>query len=144
MRQSVEASRATSLTFSGPSALGALALTTDDPDERRSAIAEGEGLLRTGSLAHNHFRFYRDTIDAALRAEEWSEAERLAEALATFAAPEPLPWTDFHAARGRVLAAWGRGERDEPQRAELCRLAEQAQSAGLLLALPAIQVALAH
>ena len=115
LRQSVEASRETSLTFSGPSALGALALTTDDPDERRRAIEEGEGLLRAGSLAHNHFRFYRDTIDAALRAEEWSEAERLAEALATFAAPEPLPWTDFYAARGRVLAAWGRGERDEPQ-----------------------------
>ena len=144
LRQSVEASRETSLTFSGPSALGALALTTDDPDERRRAIEEGEGLLRAGSLAHNHFRFYRDTIDAALRAEEWSEAERLAEALATFAAAEPLPWTDFHAARGRALAAWGRGERDEPKRAELRRLAEQAQSAGLLLALPAIEVALAH
>ena len=86
LRHSVEASRETSLTFSGPSALGALALTTDDPDERRRAIEEGEGLLRAGSLAHNHFRFYRDTIDAALRAEEWSEAERLAEALATFAA----------------------------------------------------------
>ena len=33
----------------------------------------------------------------------------------TFAAPEPLPWTDFYVARGRALAAWGRGEREEPE-----------------------------
>ena len=41
LRRSVEASRETSLTFSGPSALGALALTTDDPASaaRRSGRA---------------------------------------------------------------------------------------------------------
>ena len=138
LRRSVEASRETSLAFSGPSALGALALTTDDPEERRRAIAEGEGLLRAGSVAHNHFRFYRDTIDAALRAEDWVEALRLADALAAFAAAEPLPWTTFYVERGRALAAWGRGEE---ARAELDRLAGQASAAGLLLALPALESA---
>jgi hypothetical protein len=117
-------------------------LTTDDPDERRSAVAEGESLLRAGSVAHNHFRFYRDTIDAALRAADWDEAERLAAALAAFAAPEPLPWTSFYAARGIALARWGRGERLDDLRCQLAGLADEADTAGLLLAVPAIERAL--
>jgi hypothetical protein len=120
-----------------------LALTTDGADERRSAIAEGESLLRAGSVAHNHFRFYRDTIEAALRAADWDEAERLAEALAAFAAPEPLPWTSFYAARGHALARWGRGKRSGVLRSHLTGLAGEAGTAGLLLAVPAIERALA-
>ncbi len=144
LRRSVQASRATSLAFSGPSALGALALTTDDPYERREAVDEGERLLRESSVAHNHFRFYRDTIDAALRAADWGEAERLADALTAFTAAEPLPWTSFYVARGRILAAWGRGERGPAVGVQLGRLAEEAGAAGLLLALPALEQALAR
>ena len=143
LRRSVEASRATSLAFSGPSALGALALTTDDPEERRAAIAEGESLLQAGSVAHNHFRFYRDTIDAALRAEDWDEARRLAEALTAFTVPEPLPWTSFYAGRGQALARWGEGERSDALRSQLASLADAAATAGLLLAVPAIERATA-
>ena len=143
LRRSVEASRATSLAFTGPSALGALALTTDDPGERHAAIAEGEGLLRAGSVAHNHFRFYRDTIDAALGAADWVEAERLAAALAAFTQAEPLPWTSFYAARGRALARWGHGERSDAARSQLASLADEAAAAGLLLAVPQIGQALA-
>ncbi|MEZ5903573.1 MAG: adenylate/guanylate cyclase domain-containing protein [Geminicoccaceae bacterium] len=142
LRRSVEASRATSLTFTGPSSLGALALTTDDPDERHRAIAEGESLLQAGSVAHNHFRFYRDTIEATLEAGEWAEAQRLAEALAAFAAAEPLPWTTFYAARGQALAAWGQGEHDTALQARLADLARTARTAGLLLALPALEAAM--
>ena len=109
LERSLAISRETALGFSGPSVLGALALTTDDAEVRREALAEGERLLRAGSVAHNHFRFYRDAIDASLRAGEWDEAERLAAALEDFTRPEPLPWTDFYVARGRALAAWGRG-----------------------------------
>ncbi|MFO1047531.1 MAG: adenylate/guanylate cyclase domain-containing protein [Geminicoccaceae bacterium] len=142
LRRSVEASRATSLAFSGPSALGALALTTDDAEERRGAVAEGERLLVAGSLAHNHFRFYRDTIDAALRVAEWDEADRLADALAAFAAPEPLPWTSFYAARGRALARWGRGDRSPALRSHLAGLAGEGAGMGLLLAVASIERAL--
>ena len=120
--------------------MGALALTTDDPEERREALAEGESLLRAGSVAHNHFRFYRDTIDATLRAGDWDEAERLADALEAFAAPEPLPWTDFYVARGRALGGLGPRRAERCDRAELERLAGEAQrAAGLLLALPALE-----
>jgi tetratricopeptide (TPR) repeat protein len=143
LERSLAISRETALGFSGPSVLGALALTTDDTAVRRDALAEGERLLRAGSVAHNHFRFYRDAIEASLRAGEWDEAERLAAALEDFTRPEPLPWTEFYIARGRALAAWGRGLRDDVIRTKLERIADEARHAGLRLALPAVEAALA-
>ena len=143
LERSLAISRETALGFSGPSVLGALALTTDDPQVRHEALAEGESLLRAGSVAHNHFRFYRDAIDATLRVSAWSEAERLASALEDFTRPEPLPWTDFYIARGRALAAWGRGQRDDTKRGRLIQLSDDARRAGLHLALPALEEALA-
>jgi hypothetical protein len=106
-------------------------------------LAEGERLLRAGSVAHNHFRFYRDAIDATLQAGEWDEAEQLAAALEEFTSPEPLPWTAFYVARGRALAAWGRGQKGGASKAELERLAGEARRAGLHLALPALEAAFA-
>ncbi len=143
LERSLAISRETALGFSGPSVLGALALTTDDPQVRREALAEGESLLRDGSVAHNHFRFYRDAIDASLRVGEWSEAERLASALEDFTRPEPLPWTDFYIARGRALAAWGRGQMDDTTKSMLIHLMDEARHAGLRLALPALEEVLA-
>jgi class 3 adenylate cyclase/tetratricopeptide (TPR) repeat protein len=142
LQRSLAISRETSLGFSGPSVLGALALTTDDAQVRRDAIAEGERLLQAGSVAHNHFRFHRDAIDACLCAEEWDEAERLAAALEDFTRPEPLAWTDFYIARARALAAWGRGPKGAVIRARLEHLAGEARRTGLHLALPALEAAL--
>jgi class 3 adenylate cyclase/tetratricopeptide (TPR) repeat protein len=143
LERSLAISRETALGFSGPCVLGALALTTDAPDVRREALAEGELLLRGGSVAHNHFRFYRDAIDATMRAGEWDEAERLAAALEDFTRAEPLPWTAFYIARARALVAWGRGQKNDTTKARLERLAGEAQHAGLHLALPALEAALA-
>ena len=56
---------------------------------------------------------------------------------------ENLPWAKFFAARGRALAAHGRGERDSETLATLTRLKAEAEAAGLLAALPAIDRALA-
>jgi ATP/maltotriose-dependent transcriptional regulator MalT len=143
LERSLATSRETALGFSGPSVLGALALTTDDAEVRREALAEGERLLKAGSVAHNHFRFYRDAIDASLQAGEWDEAERLVAVLEDFTRPEPLPWTEFYIARGRALAAWGRGQRGDAAKAGLERLAGEARRTGLQLALPALEAALA-
>ena len=142
LERSLAIARETSLGFSGPSVLGALALTTDDAQVRQDAIAEGERLLQAGSVAHNHFRFYRDAIDACLRAEQWDEAERLTGALEDFTRPEPLAWTEFYIDRGRALAAWGRGPKDAAIRARLEQLVGEARRVGLLLALPALEAAL--
>jgi tetratricopeptide (TPR) repeat protein len=143
VERSVEIGRRTGLSFSGPSSLGALALTTDDADVREQALIEGEALLQAGSLAHNHFRFCRDAIDATLCIGDWNRAEHFAAILEDFTRPEPLGWTAFYVARGRALAAHGRGRRDRPTMTQIHQLAEDARRTGLRLALPGLERALA-
>ncbi len=140
--QAMEISRNTGVGFSGPRILGFLALTTDDLDERRQALEEGEHLLHTGAVGHNHLWFYRFAMDACLEPGEWDEVERYATALEDYTRPEPLPWSDFFIARGRVLAAYGRGKRDDATMAEITRLRDEAKRVGFSLALPALDEAL--
>jgi predicted ATPase len=135
-------SRKTGVEFSGPAVLGALALTTDDADIRQSALSEGEELLQAGSVGHNHFRFYRDAIEATLRAGDWDNADRFAAALTDFTRPEPLPWTNFYVSRGHSLAAYGRGQRDQGTLSEIARLAQEARGVDLRLALVALERAI--
>ena len=90
LREALMVSRETGFGYVGAMILGALALTTDDPEERRQALAEGEAALRAGAVSHNHFNFYRDAIEAALNARDWAATERYASALEDFTRPEPL------------------------------------------------------
>lgn len=129
--------------FTGPRIMGALARSLDDPKAKRAALAEGARMLPEGSVGHNHFYFYVDAIDASLETGDFDAAERYAAALEDFTRPEPLPWSAFFIARGRVLAAWGRGGREAALAAELGRLCDEARRAGLITALPALDTALA-
>jgi hypothetical protein len=142
VREALAISRETGMAYFGPCLLGWLALHTDDAAERRAALAEGEALLAAGSVSHNYIFFYHAAIAAALAAADWAAAERYAAALADYTRPEPLPWADFISARGRALAAWGRGERDAVAAERLRALREQAASAGLRSAVVAIEAAL--
>jgi hypothetical protein len=142
LREALEISEQTGITFHGPNILGGLALALTDPSERRAALERGESIVRKGSVGHNPLRFYADAIDVALELEDWPEAARYASALAEFTSSEPLPWSDFFVARGRALAAVGRGQRGETIVRELERLREQAQEFDYRLDLPAIQRAL--
>src|SRR3546814_6355056 len=74
-------SRKTGITFVGPWIRGHLAVTTGDPATRREALAEGEEILRKGSVGHSHLWFHRYAIEASLGAGEWDCVERHAEAL---------------------------------------------------------------
>ena len=103
---------------------------------------EGEALLAAGSVSHNYFFFYRAAIEAALATEDWSAAERYAAALEDYTRAEPLPLSDFVIARGRALAAWGRGERDATAVERLRGLRAHAERAGLRNALAALEAAL--
>ena len=129
--------------FVGPRVLGELALDTDDPERRRQALHEGECILRTGVVSHNHFHFFANAMDACLDSGEWDEVDRYAAALEDFTRPEPLPWCDFFIARGRALSAHGRGRGDETTIGKLRRLRDEADRVGLRMALPAIDAALA-
>jgi class 3 adenylate cyclase/tetratricopeptide (TPR) repeat protein len=143
LRQAVEVCRRNGLPFEGPRTLSALALAVGEPVERRAHLAEGEAIIRAGCVGHNPLYFYPDAIDVCLELGDAEEVERFAAALAAFTRPEPLPWADFHVARGRALAAWGSGDRDDAVRTEIERLKGDAQRAGLLIALPRLEAALA-
>jgi tetratricopeptide (TPR) repeat protein len=143
VEEALAISRETGIGFHGPNILGGLAAVTPDPDERRRALAEGEQIIGRGCVAHNHLRFYPDAIATMLDLGDWGEAERYADALEAFTRPEPLPWSDFFVARGRALAAFGRGHGDEDGRRELKRLEAEAHRLHYRTALPAIEQVLA-
>ena len=69
--------------------------------------------------------------------------ERYAAALEDYTRQEPLPLMELFIARGRALAAFGRGARDEAAIAELRRLREEAERISLKIALRALEAALA-
>jgi tetratricopeptide (TPR) repeat protein len=135
--------RETGAGFLGAWASGELAANTEDPTGRRQALSDGESMLESGAVSHSHFHFYASAIEACLDSGEWDEVDRYATALEKFTQPEPLPWCDFHIARGRALARHGRGERDEATMRQLRRLRSEADNAGLRVALAAIEAALA-
>ncbi len=143
LRQAIAISRETGISYCGPRVLGQLALATDDPTERVSAIQEGLAILETGAVAHNHFWFYRDVMEAMLEAGQWDDAENHAQALEDFTQAERLPWTDFYIARARSLAAYGRGRRGDELAGELRRLHDEAAHIGLRSAQPEIDEAIA-
>ena len=109
----------TGLSFAGPWILAHLAVTTDDPSERREALAEGEAILRKGAVSHNHLWFFRYAIDAALSDHEWDAAERYAASLDDYTRPEPLPWASFFIRCERALAAGATGAAARPGRVRL-------------------------
>ena len=132
----------TGIGFAGPRALGELALDTDDLARRREALHDGECILRTGVVSHNHFIFFANAMDACLESGDWDEVDRYADALEDFTRPEPLPWCDFFIARGRALSAHGRGQGNETTMAKLRRLRDEADRVGFRMALRAIDAAL--
>ncbi len=142
LEQALQISRDTGMGFTGARILSAMALVTEDSDRRRGFLEEGEAILRSGAVSHNHFWFYRDAIEVSLDIGDWQEVERYATALEDYTRSEPLPWCDLFIARRRALAAWGRGRRDADILAELQRLRAEAEWIGLTTALPALHEAL--
>lgn len=83
-------------------------------------------------------------MQVALDLADHDELERYAGALEDYTRPEPLPWSNFFIARGRALAALGRGRRDAALMAEIRGLRDEGERLGLRIALPAIEAALAE
>jgi tetratricopeptide (TPR) repeat protein len=137
--RAVEVVRKVGMTFIGPSVLAIKAALADDRDECTRALEQAESILDTGCVAHNHFWFARTAIDHALAVGDWDAAERHAARLEAYTREQPLPWSDFLIARGRALAAWGRGIRAEPVIAELRHLHEVAVRQNLKLLAPALE-----
>jgi tetratricopeptide (TPR) repeat protein len=143
LHRALAISRETGISFVGPWLFGHLAVTTEEPAERRAALAEGEEVLRQGSVCHNHLWFYCYAMQAALDAGEYDDAEHYAAALEDYTRPEPFPWAEFFIAYGRALARRGRRGRGPATLRELRRLADEARRVGLRMVLPALERALA-
>jgi len=139
---SIAIGRAQGMEFCGPLALAGMAYVASEPRIRTSCLAEAEEILVAGCLGHNYLHFYPDAIDLGLREGEWDDTERYCRELERFARDEPLPWCDFWSARGRALAAFGRGRRDPSTIDELERLRGVAQGHGVSAAVPALRAAL--
>ena len=122
--------------------LGILALVSDDEDERRAALAEGEAMLSERVVGHCHLWFYRDAMEACLNAGDFGSVERYADALATFTREEPLPWSDFFIARGQALAVHGRKTKDPSNRDRIASLLATAERIGMGTSVPALARAL--
>ena len=142
MREALDLARQTGAGFLAPWVLSTLALVSEDRETALEALAGGEELLTEGCVGHNYYAFYRNAIEVSLHYKDWPEVERYATALAAYSADEPLPWSEFLCARGRALAASGRGEHSEANLRELERLRGEAAAAGLNAPLAAIQQAL--
>jgi tetratricopeptide (TPR) repeat protein len=143
LREGLALCREVGLQFSGPRAIGALAVATEGPAERCRLLEEGEALLRRGAVGANHLWFYRDAIEALLQAGDADVALRYAAALEAYTRPEPLPWSDLFIARARALTAVASSTgRDGPVRRDLEVLRKTIEEAGLRLYRPAIDCAL--
>ena len=130
--EAVKISRETSPAFLGPFALGALALATDDPTMRQAALEEAEALLRAGAASHNHLLFPRDAIEVYFEAGDWDRIEHCVAQLEQYTLSERLPFADFYIARGRALAAFGRGQSDNAElTAQLERIRDQGDQIGI-------------
>ena len=126
----------------GPWIFGVCALVEDDAETRRHLLADGMTQLARGCVSHNHIYLRDLAIDVSLDLGDWPEAERHCEDIRSYTAGEPLPMSDFIAARGLALARHGRGERSAELSAALVELRDVARRAGLNAALPAIERAL--
>ena len=141
--EGVSISREAGITFTGPMALGVLAVCRADPAARLEVLQEAEEILRDNCVSHNYFYLYRDGMEIHLHSGEWDRVEYFAQALEDYTRGEPLPWSDFFIARDRALAAYGKGETGDGATAKLTRLRDVAEAVGFNTALPALERALA-
>ena len=110
LREVLEISYQTDITFIAPSILAALALALNDPSERRQSLAEGEAIIQKACVGHNHLRFYPDAIDVSLALGDWGEAERLLRRWPSSLGPSLCPGPAFSSPGGGL---GGHGPRAE-------------------------------
>ena len=123
--------------YIAPWSLATLALTASDFGQAQEHIRKAEEIMSAqSSSSHNHFHLRKAQIDIALRHGDWSLAERAADHLEVYTGPEPLPWTDFHIKRGRLIAKLGRDEQDEQSAQLMAELGETCKETGMKVQLP--------
>ena len=127
--------------FMGTTALGALALTLDDSQQALATLKQAETHLNTGSFSYN-YSFFENAIELCLQLKEWDEVDRYAGLMEDYTREEPVARGVFFVARGRALAAFGRGDHAPARLAELKQLHADAIRSKLLTAIQLLEIAL--
>ena len=130
---SIEVARKVGVKFFGPRILAISASLAEDREVASQLLREAESILDVGCVSHNHFYFAQTAIEHSLASEEWGEVERYASRLEAYTKAQPLPFSDFLTARGRALARWGRGEKNQEVVTEIMRLHQLAGEHRLML-----------
>ena len=129
--------------FQAARVLGSLAwVVRHDAVAREAALREGEEVLQEGVVGHNYFWFYRFAMEALLDVGDWDRVDDFAAKLEAYTSEEPLKYTEFFIRRGRALAAFGRGKRDELQIRQLKGLHDEARQLGLKFSATALERAI--
>ena len=131
IREALKLVHEVGMAFIGPAVLAACATMTNDPKQRLAYLQEAEQILDSGCVSHNHFHFAQTAIELCLQAKDWDSVEHYALRLEAYTADQPLEWSDFIIARGRILVASGKGETGSHISCELERLYAQGKQAGL-------------
>ena len=113
----------------------------DDAELRRATLRESERVAGN-TIAVIAFNFYLLAIEGCLIVEDWGEAHRFADGLATRFA-EDAPFVMFLAKRGQLLAELGESRPDAPLKEALHRCRELGQRMGYSLFLRRLDEALA-
>ena len=119
--------------------LGIVILTSPDYESALDALSHGEKLLTESAAVHNHYDYWRFSIDAALRFARWGDALRFADNLGTSNSQENTEWANFFVRRGRALAKLGLGEDNTGLYQEVADTIDLGKRMGLLIALPELK-----
>ncbi|MES9972357.1 MAG: BTAD domain-containing putative transcriptional regulator [Candidatus Thiodiazotropha sp.] len=126
-------------THTAPFILGVLARVTRDEKQRQDAIREGQRYLDQGSLSHNYLHFYQNMIEVHHHKHEAERILYYADALAEYTRDEPLPWSDFFIARGRLLAQHLGSKNDREMSLQAKQLLQTAAKTGIHTGTRALQ-----
>jgi hypothetical protein len=81
-------------------------------------------------------------MEAMLQIGAWERVELFAAKLEAYPVDETVPWSRYFAARGRALAAFGAGNRNEATVTQIRALHTEAAECGLMAAVPRLEEAI--
>ncbi len=136
--EALEDARVVAPAYLGPLVAG-VCLAFAPLDHVAAIVAEGERMLTSTALSHNHLFFFKGAMEAMLRQGDWEGAEAFADRLDAKFSAEPALHMRLLSRRARLIAALGRwpgdealGRRpgDEASRGALADFARDARQAG--------------
>ena len=127
--EALEDARVVAPAYLGPLVAG-VCLAFAPLDRIAAIVAEGERMLTSTALSHNHLFFFKGAMEAMLRQGDWEGAEAFADRLDAKFSAEPALHMRLLSRRARLIAALGRRPGDEASRGALADFARDARQAG--------------